>query len=70
MSRGDRPTTPGGPGPDGPGDGPGDAAAPDAAGRASDGSSLTCEVCGGVMFERHCKIVCPRCGYQRDCSDP
>lgn len=38
--------------------------------RASDGSSLVCEVCGGVMFERHCKILCPRCGYQRDCSDP
>lgn len=29
-----------------------------------------CEVCGTVMFERHCKILCPRCGYQRDCSDP
>lgn len=30
----------------------------------------TCEVCGGTMYERHCKIVCPRCGYVRDCSDP
>lgn len=44
--------------------------APSGAKRASDGSSLVCEVCGGAMFERHCKILCPRCGYQRDCSDP
>ncbi len=29
-----------------------------------------CEVCGAVMYDRHCKIVCPRCGYLRDCSDP
>jgi len=29
-----------------------------------------CEVCGTVMYERHCKIVCPVCGYLRDCSDP
>jgi rubrerythrin len=53
--------------------GPGsdDAPASDgAASRASDSPSLVCEVCGGAMFERHCKIVCPRCGYQRDCTDP
>jgi len=29
-----------------------------------------CERCGGEMLERHCKLVCVRCGYQRDCSDP
>ncbi|HEX5725304.1 MAG TPA: hypothetical protein VFX98_07545 [Longimicrobiaceae bacterium] len=29
-----------------------------------------CERCGAVMFERNCKVVCPNCGYQRDCSDP
>ncbi len=29
-----------------------------------------CEACGAVMLERHCKLVCPRCGYVRDCSDP
>jgi rubrerythrin len=29
-----------------------------------------CEVCGTVMYDRHCKILCPRCGHQRDCSDP
>jgi len=25
---------------------------------------------GGEMIERHCKLVCVGCGYQRDCSDP
>ncbi len=29
-----------------------------------------CEVCGTVMYDRHCKIACPNCGYLRDCSDP
>ena len=29
-----------------------------------------CELCGGHVIERHCKIVCLACGYQRDCSDP
>ena len=29
-----------------------------------------CELCGGPVLERHCKIVCLECGYQRDCSDP
>ncbi|MYG34237.1 MAG: hypothetical protein F4205_01975, partial [Gemmatimonadetes bacterium] len=30
----------------------------------------TCELCGGPALERHCKIVCLNCGFQRDCSDP
>jgi hypothetical protein len=30
----------------------------------------TCECCGTVMYDHHCKIVCPNCGYKRDCSDP
>jgi uncharacterized Zn finger protein (UPF0148 family) len=34
------------------------------------GSDLTCEICGSRMIQRHCKIVCPNCGYTRDCSDP
>ena len=34
------------------------------------GEYLTCEICGQRMSERHCKIVCPNCGYTRDCSDP
>jgi glycine oxidase len=29
-----------------------------------------CDVCAAVMYERHCRIICPECGYQRDCSDP
>ena len=29
-----------------------------------------CDVCGGPTFERHCKVICRRCGYTRDCSDP
>ena len=34
------------------------------------GSGDTCELCGGPVLERHCKILCLNCGYQRDCSDP
>jgi hypothetical protein len=30
----------------------------------------TCELCGTVMYDHNCKIVCPNCGYKRDCSDP
>lgn len=29
-----------------------------------------CEVCGAEMFGLHCKLICPNCGYRRDCSDP
>jgi carbonic anhydrase/acetyltransferase-like protein (isoleucine patch superfamily) len=29
-----------------------------------------CEICGGPVLERHCKVLCLDCGYQRDCSDP
>jgi len=31
---------------------------------------LTCELCGGPVLDRHCKVVCLNCGFQRDCSDP
>jgi hypothetical protein len=32
---------------------------------------IECEVCGGVMrYIAACKILCPNCGYRRDCSDP
>jgi len=31
---------------------------------------LICDICGTVMLERNCKILCPNCGYTRDCSDP
>ena len=29
-----------------------------------------CELCGTDMFGLHCKLICPNCGYRRDCSDP
>lgn len=29
-----------------------------------------CELCGGPVLERHCKVLCLNCGFQRDCSDP
>ncbi len=29
-----------------------------------------CDLCGAAMREFHCRITCPSCGYQRDCSDP
>jgi carbonic anhydrase/acetyltransferase-like protein (isoleucine patch superfamily) len=34
------------------------------------GDGARCELCGGPVLQRHCKIVCLNCGYQRDCSDP
>ncbi|HEU0054494.1 MAG TPA: hypothetical protein VFQ39_15005 [Longimicrobium sp.] len=33
-------------------------------------STHVCEMCGTVMFDHNCKIICPNCGYKRDCSDP
>ena len=33
-------------------------------------SGEECENCGAEMFGLHCKLVCPNCGYRRDCSDP
>jgi hypothetical protein len=32
--------------------------------------SEECELCGAEMYGLHCKLVCPNCGYRRDCSDP
>lgn len=29
-----------------------------------------CDLCGAIMRESHCKLVCDQCGYVRDCSDP
>ena len=31
---------------------------------------MTCDICGPAMLARHCKLLCPSCGYTRDCSDP
>ncbi len=30
----------------------------------------TCDICGTVMLDTHCKLKCLACGYTRDCSDP
>jgi len=29
-----------------------------------------CDICGVEMYDHSCKIVCPNCGYKRDCTDP
>ena len=29
-----------------------------------------CDICSGEMQEFHCELVCPNCGYRRDCTDP
>lgn len=39
-------------------------------GPPSPDGDLRCDLCGGPVLDRHCKIVCLNCGYQRDCSDP
>jgi hypothetical protein len=33
-------------------------------------SGEECEVCSAEMYGLHCKLICPNCGYRRDCSDP
>lgn len=33
-------------------------------------SGEECELCETEMFGLHCKLICPNCGYRRDCSDP
>lgn len=30
---------------------------------------LVCDRCGAWMLERQCKVICPNCGCQLDCSD-
>jgi carbonic anhydrase/acetyltransferase-like protein (isoleucine patch superfamily) len=36
----------------------------------AEGVAARCDLCGTPMRESHCKLVCDRCGYTRDCSDP
>ena len=40
------------------------------ASEASEPSGEECEICNSEMFGLHCKLICPNCGYRRDCSDP
>lgn len=42
---------------------------PDSGAEASD-ETYYCDLCGSVMLNLHCKLVCETCGYKRDCSDP
>lgn len=42
----------------------------DAQERELSASGEECEFCGTEMYGLHCKLVCPNCGYRRDCSDP
>ena len=37
---------------------------------SGEAESITCSLCGSPVLERHCKLICIRCGYERDCSDP
>jgi hypothetical protein len=44
---------------------------PEAAGaRRFEPKEGRCELCGFGQLDRHCKVVCPNCGFVRDCSDP
>jgi len=36
----------------------------------TEASGEECELCRTEMFGLHCKLICPNCGYRRDCSDP
>lgn len=29
-----------------------------------------CDLCGAEMQNFHCELICPNCGYRRDCTDP
>lgn len=39
-------------------------------GAPADSAGPVCDLCGAPMIDRHCKLACLTCGYQRDCSDP
>lgn len=39
-------------------------------GRPEEPTRYVCDLCGNFMLDLHCKLVCERCGYKRDCSDP
>jgi ribosomal protein L37E len=39
-------------------------------GRRFEPKEGACELCGRPQLDRHCKVVCPSCGFVRDCSDP
>ena len=54
-------------------DGSGAVAADEARNAAKVGQAeqiFHCDLCGHVMLNLHCKLICERCGFRRDCSDP
>ncbi len=55
---------------DGHGEGAQGDSAQEGAGPASEGETFYCDLCGNEMLNLHCKLICERCGYKRDCSDP
>ena len=44
------------------------ASTPDRSIAPPDGES--CDICGFLMLDVHCKLICRNCGFMRDCSDP
>ena len=41
---------------------------PDRSGTPPEGE--LCDICGFLMLDVHCKLICRNCGFMRDCSDP
>ncbi len=43
---------------------------PDEAASVPPDDDAFCWICGAPVVQRHCELVCPVCGFTRDCSDP
>lgn len=43
---------------------------PNSDGARAKATAFFCDLCGHEMLDLHCKLICERCGYKRDCSDP
>jgi len=56
--------------PDRPDEAPAELPAQQSATNFTSADDTYCWVCGGPVSKRHCKIICLRCGFMRDCSDP
>jgi hypothetical protein len=33
-------------------------------------AAIHCDLCGAPMIDFNCELVCLKCGFRRDCSDP
>lgn len=38
--------------------------------REDEKRAARCDICGAPMREFNCELICTKCGYRRDCSDP